>query len=59
MIDAELRALLVCPVDHQALRDEENALVCTACERRYPIVDDIPVMLVDDAVPDTEASTQN
>ena len=51
MIAAELRALLVCPVDHQPLRDDENALVCTCCGRRYPIVDGIPVMLPEEATP--------
>ncbi|MHB9133084.1 MAG: Trm112 family protein [Armatimonadota bacterium] len=49
MLDAELCAILVCPVDHQALRDEENALVCTACGRRYPVIDGIPVMLPEQA----------
>jgi uncharacterized protein YbaR (Trm112 family) len=48
MIDPELRALLVCPVDHAALRDEPDSLVCTVCARRYPIVDGIPVMIVDE-----------
>lgn len=41
MLDATLRELLVCPLDHQALRDDDDALVCTACGRRYPIVDGI------------------
>ena len=49
MLNPELRALLVCPVDHQPLRDDDGALVCTACARRYPIVDGIPVMLAEDA----------
>jgi len=48
MIDPELRAILVCPVDHQALRDAPDALVCMECGRRYPIVDDIPMMLPDE-----------
>ena len=48
MIDPSLRALLVCPVDHHALRDEPETLVCVACGRRYPIVDNIPVLLPDE-----------
>lgn len=51
MIDPELRALLVCPIDHAELTDEPETLVCTACGRRYPVVDGIPVMLVDEAEP--------
>ncbi len=51
MIDPELRALLVCPVDHGELSDDENAsrLVCRVCGRRYPVEDGIPVMLADRA----------
>lgn len=51
MIDPELRALLVCPADHGELTDDVEAsrLVCTVCGRRYPVVDEIPVMLVDEA----------
>lgn len=51
MIDPELRALLVCPADHGELTDdvEGSRLVCTVCRRRYPVVDGIPVMLVDEA----------
>jgi uncharacterized protein YbaR (Trm112 family) len=45
MLDADLRALLVCPVDHQALRDEDDTLVCTVCGRRYPMIDGIPQMI--------------
>lgn len=51
MIDPELRALLVCPADHGELTDvvEDSRLECTVCGRRYPVVDGIPVMLVDEA----------
>lgn len=38
---------LVCPRDHSALRLEDSFLVC-ARGHRYPVVDGIPVMLVDD-----------
>ncbi len=53
MLDPAVRALLVCPVEKAPLRDEPEALVCTVCGRRYPIVDDIPVMLPDDPSQDT------
>jgi len=48
VIDPELRALLVCPVEQAALGLEEASLVCTVCGRVYPIEDGIPNMLVDD-----------
>lgn len=51
MIEPELRELLVCPVDHGDLVDDVEAarLVCIVCGLRYPVVDGIPVMLVEEA----------
>lgn len=40
---------LVCPVCHQTLQLEPQAILCTGCGRRYPIVDGIPVLLADRA----------
>ncbi|HEY7030737.1 MAG TPA: Trm112 family protein [Thermomicrobiales bacterium] len=48
VISPELLAILVCPVDKQELRLEGNRLICTACNRSYPIEDGIPNMLVDE-----------
>ena len=36
---------LVCPACRQPLALEAEAVRCTACGRRYPIVDGIPVLL--------------
>ncbi len=47
-ISQELLAILVCPIDKQALRVAEETLVCTVCGRVYPIEDGIPNMLVED-----------
>lgn len=49
MLDEELLQILACPVDKEPVRQEGDRLVCTACGRRYPIRDGIPVMLVDEA----------
>ena len=38
---------LVCPIDHADLRLSGTTLVCTRCERVYPIDVGIPNMLVD------------
>lgn len=48
VIDPELLALLVCPVDHAELKLTDSTLVCTKCARVYPIVDGIPNMVVDE-----------
>lgn len=53
MIPAHLLALLACPVcdSRPAVRQEGEFLVCTECGRRYPVVDGIPEMLPDSALP--------
>jgi uncharacterized protein len=50
-IKKELLDILACPACHGAIvHDEErDTLDCVACRRRYPIKDDIPVMLVEEA----------
>lgn len=49
MIDKELLDILACPVCKTEIRLEQEKIVCTKCGRRYPIRDDIPVMLVEEA----------
>ncbi len=48
-IAKELLDILVCPLDKKPVRLEGDRLVCSQCGRRYPVVDDIPVMLIDEA----------
>lgn len=56
-VDEKLLAVLACPSDdHAPLRERvdaagESVLECTVCLTTYPILDDIPVLLVDDATP--------
>ena len=47
----ELLAILVCPKCKGDLdyRPAEAVLVCKACRLRYPVRDDIPIMLIDEA----------
>ena len=49
MIDEELLQILACPACHEPVRVEGERIVCTGCGRRYPIRDDIPIMLFDEA----------
>ncbi len=55
-IDAELLEILACPNCKTPVKLVGNGsgLKCDACRRVYPIKDDIPVMLIDEAVVDTE-----
>lgn len=50
-VDAELVKLLVCPDCHAAVeyKDRRNLIICTGCGLHYPVRDDIPVMLIDEA----------
>jgi uncharacterized protein len=50
-ISKDLLEILVCPLCKAPveLLAEENGLKCPQCKRVYPIRDDIPVMLVDEA----------
>jgi len=51
MIDKQLLDILVCPACKTKVRLEGERLVCqnAACGLRYPIRDDIPVMLLGEA----------
>ncbi len=50
-LSEELLEILACPVCKGGLRllEKGEALVCDRCRLKYPIRDDIPVMLVDEA----------
>ena len=50
-LDPWLLEIVACPACHAPLRVDEAAdeLVCTGCGLAYPVRDDIPVLLVDEA----------
>jgi uncharacterized protein len=50
-LDPALLEILVCPDCRSPLAVDEEAseLVCTGCGLAYPVRDDIPVLLVDEA----------
>jgi uncharacterized protein len=57
-VDPELLAILACPLDKQPVTRQGNYLVCSQCQRHYPIRDGIPVMLIDEALtPEQAAAT--
>jgi uncharacterized protein YbaR (Trm112 family) len=51
-IDDELLKILCCPSCKGDIRLNEtgDGLICDACSLMYPIKDDIPVMLIDEAI---------
>jgi len=52
-LSKELLEILVCPKckAEVSLTEKADGLVCRACKVVYPIKDDIPVMLIDEAIP--------
>lgn len=56
VVDPWLLDRLVCPRDHAPLWSRRGALECEQ-GHRYPVIDDVPVMLVDDAPPTFEQAT--
>jgi uncharacterized protein len=53
MVSSELLEILRCPncvreKDGMLVLHKDAWLICQDCGRKYPIVDDIPVMLIDE-----------
>lgn len=59
-ISPELLEILACPACKAKveIKADGSGLKCVECKRVYPIRDDIPVMLVDEATVEDEESTQ-
>ena len=50
-LDPQLLEILACPACRSplAVDEEHSELVCTGCALAYPVRDDIPVLLADEA----------
>ncbi len=50
-VDAQLIELLVCPACHGDIeyKDRRNLIICTKCGLHYPVRENIPIMLIDEA----------
>ncbi|HEU4400868.1 MAG TPA: Trm112 family protein [Candidatus Polarisedimenticolia bacterium] len=55
-LNPKLLEILACPVCKTGveLSPDGKGLTCRTCNRRYPVVDDIPVMLPEEASPNPE-----
>jgi len=60
-IDQQLLDILACPVCHGDIKitADEKSLKCMSCSRVYPIKEDIPVMLSDEATIEPERETKD
>ena len=54
MIPQDLLAILVCPACKKPLeyRTAPESLKCAVCHRVYPVQDDIPILLIEEATVD-------
>jgi uncharacterized protein YbaR (Trm112 family) len=52
--DPATLAQLACPACFGELRPSNSRLLCSACGRAYPIVDGIPVLIIERAEPTGE-----
>jgi len=52
-ISKELLDILACPKckGNVHLNEKEDGIVCDSCKLMYPIREDIPIMLIDEAIP--------
>mgnify|MGYP001279896612 CR=1 FL=1 len=50
-VSSELMEILACPQCKQAveLSEDQQSISCPACRLKFPVRDDIPVMLIDEA----------
>ena len=60
-INQELLDILACPAckAEVKLTSDEEGLKCVSCHRVYPIRDDIPVMLIDEATIESPEGTSS
>lgn len=59
-LDPRLLEILACPLCKAdvKLTEDEKGLKCVRCYRVYPIREDIPVMLIDEATIEPERKTK-
>lgn len=52
-IPEKLLEILACPKckGELELTNDQDGLICQPCKLKYPVKDDIPIMLIDEAIP--------
>ncbi|WP_426244864.1 Trm112 family protein [Nocardioides sp. LHG3406-4] len=48
-LDPQLLDIIRCPACRSTLTPKDEELVCSGCGNAYPVRDDIPVLLLDEA----------
>jgi uncharacterized protein len=59
-LSADFLEIVRCPAckERVEVKSDGSGLKCVACHRVYPIRDDIPIMLIDEATIEAEHSTE-
>jgi len=60
-VDPQLLKILACPKckEEVKLTADEKGLKCVKCHRVYPIKEDIPIMLIEEATIEPEKATKD
>lgn len=60
-LDPKVLELLACPVCkvHVQLLQDGSGLLCEKCRRIYPVIDDIPVMIAEEAKTESSPSSSD
>jgi uncharacterized protein len=60
-INEKLLEILVCPKckGDLTLTESGDGLICDSCRLKYEIKDDIPIMLIDEAIPLDQPKNEN
>ena len=57
MVKKELIDIMCCPACKGDIYEKTGKIICRKCGRRYPIKDDIPIMLVEESeMPDSKTN---
>lgn len=59
MISQDLLEILACPKCHTKVELKGDKLRCPSCKVLYPIVDGIPVMLIEEGKPEAATSSDS
>ena len=49
MLKKELLEILRCPACKGHVEEKGDGILCLSCGKKYPVKDDIPIMLVEEA----------
>ncbi|MGC8812516.1 MAG: Trm112 family protein [Candidatus Aenigmatarchaeota archaeon] len=59
MLPKELIEILACPKCKESLEEREMFLICNKCNLAFPILEDVPDLLTEDAWPLEKAKLNN